>query len=54
MKPLSVSDSMQGNPPPAEMWRQPGENRSAHRARLKKDRRHKPPNDQARRPDPAR
>jgi len=32
-------DSVQGNPPPLGMERQPGENRAAHRARLKAERR---------------
>jgi len=32
-------ESVQGNPPPLGMERQPGENRAAHRARLKAERR---------------
>jgi len=34
-------ESAQGNPPPLGMERQPGENRAAHRARLKRERRAK-------------
>lgn len=32
-------ESVQGNPPPLGMERQPGENRVEHRARLKRERR---------------
>ena len=36
-------ESVQGNPMPLGMQRQPGENRAAHRARLKAERRAKVP-----------
>jgi len=36
-------ESVQGNPQPLGLQRQPGENRAAHRARLKRERRAKVP-----------